>query len=218
MNITSIRHKLTGWLDPFILLLSKTGITPNQIMFLSFLFGMAAAACYLTTHFIIGSILLAVSGILDLTDGSVARLTDRKSDFGAIIDWIVDKYVDGIVLLAVGLSCFVSVPAYLAGFNIPQIAYIGVAGLAVIGSIMNTFIKPVTYAETGYTAKDDGKISDPLEGVGFFGRPETMLFLIAGGLFGFIWISITVIAVCTNLSAIQRICYLWKRHGGYKNE
>ncbi|HJJ93542.1 MAG TPA: CDP-alcohol phosphatidyltransferase family protein, partial [Methanocorpusculum sp.] len=172
----------------------------------------------LTTHFIIGSILLAVSGILDLTDGSVARLTDRKSDFGAIIDWIVDKYVDGIVLLAVGLSCFVSVPAYLAGFNIPQIAYIGVAGLAVIGSIMNTFIKPVTYAETGYTAKDDGKISDPLEGVGFFGRPETMLFLIAGGLFGFIWISITVIAVCTNLSAIQRICYLWKRHGGYKNE
>ncbi|HJJ86510.1 MAG TPA: CDP-alcohol phosphatidyltransferase family protein, partial [Methanocorpusculum sp.] len=52
----------------------------------------------------------------------------------------------------------------------------------------------------------------------FFGRPETMLFLIAGGLFGFIWISITVIAVCTNLSAIQRICYLWKRHGGYKNE
>ena len=218
MNITSIRHKLTGWLDPFILLLSKTGITPNQITLLSFLFGIAAAGCYLTTHFIAGSILLAISGILDLTDGSVARLTNKKSDFGAIIDWIVDKYVDGIVLFAVGLSCFISTPAYLAGFAIPQIAYVGVAGVAVIGSIMNTFIKPVTYAETGYSAKEDGKISDPLEGVGFFGRPETMLLLIAGGLFGFIWISILIIALCTNLSAIQRILYLKKRHGGYKNE
>lgn len=217
MNITSIRHKLTGWLDPFILLLAKTGITPNQISFLSFLFGLGAAACYLTAHFIPGSILLAVSGILDLTDGSVARLTNRKSDFGAIIDWIIDKYVDGIVLFAIGLSCFVAVPSYLAGFDIPLIAYLGVAGLAVIGSIMNTFIKPVTYAEIGYTAKEDGKISDPLEGVGFFGRPETMLFLIAGGLFGFIWISVAVVALCTNLSAIQRIIYLWKRHGGYKN-
>lgn len=217
MNITSIRHKLTGWLDPFILLLAKTGITPNQISFLSFLFGLGAAACYLTAHFIPGSILLAVSGILDLTDGSVARLTNRKSDFGAIIDWIIDKYVDGIVLFAIGLSCFVSIPSYLAGFDIPLIAYLGVAGLAVIGSIMNTFIKPVTYAEIGYTAKEDGKISDPLEGVGFFGRPETMLFLIAGGLFGFIWISVAVVALCTNLSAIQRIIYLWKRHGGYKN-
>ena len=218
MNITSIRHKLTGWLDPFILILSKTGITPNQITFLSFLFGIAAAGCYLTTHFVIGSILLAVSGILDLTDGSVARLTNKKSDFGAIIDWIVDKYVDGIVLFAVGLSCFVSIPTYLAGFDIPQIVYMGVAGVAVIGSIMNTFIKPVTYAETGYTAKEDGKISDPLEGVGFFGRPETMLFLIAGGLFGFIWIAVLIIAVCTNLSALQRICYLKKRHGGYKTD
>lgn len=83
---------------------------------------------------------------------------------------------------------------------------------------MNTFIKPVTYAETGYSEKEDGKISDPLEGVGFFGRPETILFLIAGGLFGFIWISVAVIALCTNLSALQRIRYLWKRHSGYKTD
>ena len=45
-----------------------------------------------------------------------------------------------------------------------------------------------------------------------------MLFLIAGGLFGFIWIAVLIIALCTNLSAIQRILYLKKRHGGYKNE
>ena len=75
---------------------------------------------------------------------------------------------------------------------------------------MNTFIKPVVYAEIGYRQKVEGKIDDPLEGVGFFGRPETFLFLILGGISGFIWIAVVVIAVCTNLSAIQRIIYLYR--------
>jgi Phosphatidylglycerophosphate synthase len=198
--------------------MAKTGITPNQITFLSFLFGIGAAVCFFCTQYLIGSILLAVSGILDLTDGSVARITNKKSDFGAIIDWIVDKYVDGFVLFAVGLSVFVAgTPKFMDATGLPVLFYVAVAGLAVMGSIMNTFIKPVTYAETGYSCKEDGKISDPLEGVGFFGRPETMLCLIAGGLFGqFIWIAIFIIAVCTNASALQRIWYLWRRHGEYK--
>lgn len=218
MNITSIRHKLTGWLSPFVRLMAKTGITPNQITFLSFLFGMGAAIFYFFSQYLVGSILLAFSGIFDLTDGSVARLTNKKSDFGAIIDWIVDKYVDGIVLFAVGLSVFIAgIPKFMAGIGLQMLFFVAVAGLAVLGSIMNTFIKPVTYAETGYSCKEDGKISDPLEGVGFFGRPETMICLIVGGLFGeFIWIALFIIAVCTNASAIQRIWYLWRRHSEYE--
>jgi archaetidylinositol phosphate synthase len=75
---------------------------------------------------------------------------------------------------------------------------------------MNTFIKPVVYAEIGYREKVEGKIDDPLEGVGFFGRPETFLVLILGGISGYIWVSVIIIAVCTNLSAIQRIIYLYR--------
>ncbi|MDO5844403.1 MAG: CDP-alcohol phosphatidyltransferase family protein [Methanocorpusculum sp.] len=215
MNITSLRSKLTGWMNPFMRLMALTGMTPNQITFLSFIFGIGAAVCYFYTAFILGSVLLIISGILDLTDGSVARITNKKSDFGAIIDWIVDKYVDGIVLLAVGLSG-IQIISQFAGTS--RTLDMAIVGLAVIGSIMNTFIKPVTYAEIGYTCKEDGKISDPLEGVGFFGRPETMIVLIAGGLFGFMWLAIIIIAVCTNLSALQRIWYLWRKHGEYKTE
>lgn len=76
---------------------------------------------------------------------------------------------------------------------------------------MNTFIKPVVYAETGYQERVDGKIEDPLEGVGFFGRPETILVLVVGGLTGFIWVAVVLIAIGTNVSAIQRIIYLYKR-------
>jgi archaetidylinositol phosphate synthase len=34
--------------------------------------------------------------------------------------------------------------------------------------------------------------------------------LILGGVTGFIWVSVIIIAVCTNLSAIQRILYLYR--------
>ena len=77
---------------------------------------------------------------------------------------------------------------------------------------MNTFIKPVTYAEIGYQDRLSGKIDDPLEGVGFFGRPETLIVLVAGGLTGLIGVSVLVIAVCTNLSALQRILYPYRRY------
>lgn len=213
MNITSIRHKLTGWMPPLVRLLVKTGISPNAITFLSFLFGIAAAVSFAFGTFILGSILLIISAILDLADGSVARVTGKKTLFGAFIDWIADKYIDGLVLLAVGLSLFAVQPWYLASYNIPVYVYMLVCGIAVIGSIMNTFIKPVAYAEIGFQGKNDGKIADPLEGVGFFGRPETMILLIVGGLTGFIWIAMLIIAVCTNISALQRIIYLWKKHG-----
>ncbi len=76
---------------------------------------------------------------------------------------------------------------------------------------MNTFIKPVVYAEIGYRERVEGKIDDPLEGIGFFGRPETILVLIIGGLAGIIWLSVIIIAVCTNLSAVQRVLYLYRR-------
>ena len=112
-----------------------------------------------------------------------------------------------LVLLGIGLSGIQIVSQF---FPVPTVADFAVVAFAIIGSLMNTFIKPVVYAEIGYKEKVEGKIDDPLEGVGFFGRPETFLVLIVGGVTGFIWASVIVIAVCTNLSAIQRIVYLYR--------
>jgi archaetidylinositol phosphate synthase len=140
-------------------------------------------------------------------DGSVARKTNAHSNFGAVFDWIVDKYVDALVLLGIGLSGIAIISQYIA---VPVYTDFACVAFAIIGSLMNTFIKPVVYAEIGYREKIEGKIDDPLEGIGFFGRPETFLILILGGVTGFIWASVIVIAICTNLSAIQRIIYLYR--------
>ena len=189
-------------------------LTPNQLSLLSLLFGLACATLFATRHFFLGALLLFASAVLDLADGVVARLTHSHSCFGAVFDWIVDKYVDAAVLLGIGLS---GIPILSAVLPVPPVVDAGIVMLAIIGSLMNTFIKPVVYAEVGYDERDGGKIQDPLEGVGFFGRPETVLVLcLAGAAFLVVGsaamaVAVVLIAVGTNLSAVERVLYLYRR-------
>jgi archaetidylinositol phosphate synthase len=207
MNITALRPRFMKYLEPVAELFVRLQITPNQISLLSLSAGIICALLFFQREFLLGSLALLASAIFDLIDGSVARKTNAHTNFGAVFDWIVDKYVDALVLLGIGLSGIQIISQYL---HVTPMADYAVAAFAIIGSLMNTFIKPVVYAEIGYREKVEGKIDDPLEGIGFFGRPETFLVLIIGGLAGFIWAAVIIIAVCTNLSAIQRIIYLYR--------
>jgi archaetidylinositol phosphate synthase len=207
MNITALRPRFIKYLEPVAAVFVRCHITPNQISVLSLVAGIACAILFFEQQFFWGSLALLLSAILDLVDGSVARMTNRHTRFGAVFDWIVDKYVDALVLLGIGLSGIAIISQYV---TVPPVTDFAIVAFAIIGSLMNTFIKPVVYAEIGYREKVEGKIDDPLEGVGFFGRPETFLVLILGGVTGFIWLAVMIIAVCTNLSAIQRVMYLYK--------
>lgn len=207
MNITALRPRFVRYLEPVAEVFVRLKITPNQISLLALLAGIACAVLFFQREFFWGSLALLVSAIFDLIDGSVARKTNAHTDFGAVFDWIVDKYVDAIALMGIGLA---GIPVISQYFAVPPVADFGIVAFAITGSLMNTFIKPVVYAEIGYREKVEGKIDDPLEGVGFFGRPETFLVLILGGVTGYIWASVIIIAVCTNLSAIQRIIYLYR--------
>ena len=209
MNITSLRPKFIKYTEPVASFFIRLGITPNQISVLSVLFGFSCAFAFAERYFLAGGLLLVVSAILDLVDGNVARRNHTESKFGAVFDWIADKYVDAAVILGVGLS---GIPIISHLMDVSPIFDFGIVGLAITGSLINTLIKPVTYAEIGYTERIAGKIEDPLEGIGFFGRPETILVLVLGAVTGYIWISILLIAVCTNLSAIQRMIYLYRRY------
>jgi archaetidylinositol phosphate synthase len=205
MNITSLRPRLICHLEPVGKAFARAGFTPNQISLLSLVLGVAAMLLFATRSFPLGSLVLLASAVLDLVDGHVSRIQDSGTRFGAVFDWIVDKYVDALALLGVGIS---GIPIITRIVPAPAIADPAVVMVAILGSMMNTFIKPVVYAEVGFADRHHGKIDDPLEGVGFFGRPETLLVLIAGGFTGLIWVSVIIIAAATNLSAIERIIYL----------
>ncbi|TAJ44488.1 CDP-alcohol phosphatidyltransferase family protein [Methanofollis fontis] len=205
MNITALRPRLISKLEPIADFFIRAGFSPNQISYLSLLFGVFCAVSFAYRLFLPGAVLLLISAILDLVDGTVARKKCCQTKFGAVIDWVFDKYVDALALLGVGLSGI----AIVSGFTpLPPAADWAVVAIAIFGSMMNTFIKPVVYAEVGFSDRVGGKIHDPLEGIGFFGRPETLIALIIGSAIGYAWVAVIIIAVCTNLSAIQRIIYL----------
>jgi archaetidylinositol phosphate synthase len=207
MNITALRPRFIEYLEPVAEVCIRLGLTPNQISLLSVIFGLACAVSFFGSQFLLGALLLFISAVLDLVDGAVARKKHSQTKFGAVVDWVADKYVDCLALLGIGLS---GLPVITRFTTLSPVADWGVAGLAIIGSMLNTFIKPVVYAEIGFKERIGGKIEDPLEGIGFFGRPETILVLIIGGLIGYIWVAVIIIAVCTNISALQRIFYLYR--------
>ena len=104
MNITALRPRFIRYLEPVAEVFVRLKITPNQISLLALLAGIACAFLFFQRQFFLGSLALLLSAIFDLIDGSVARKTNAHSNFGAVFDWIVDKYVDALVLLGIGLS------------------------------------------------------------------------------------------------------------------
>lgn len=203
MNLTGKKEYFEKIYTPVGTILYKLHFPANLITFLSLLIGSASALAYYNGNLLSAVFLLIISGLLDLSDGVVARLSGKPTKFGAVFDWIADKWVDGLVLGVVGY--FYADPFW--------------AILAITSSMLHSFIKPVVYAEIGYAVKIKGKIKDPLENVGFFGRPETHIFLIFFTLLeklnapvglGY---GIKIITLLTIFSLLQRIIYLYKNFG-----
>lgn len=203
MNLTKRRDSLKKVYAPVGMVLYRLHFPPNLVTLLSLLLGMASAYAFYHGKLLTGAGFLFLSGIFDLADGTVARLSDRTSKFGAVFDWVADKWVDGFVLGTVGYF-------YAGPFT---------AITAVTASMVHSFIKPVVYSEIGYEARIKGKIKDPLEGVGFFGRPETHITLIIFAVLERInapvglSAGIKIVALLSMLSLLVRILYLYKHFG-----
>jgi phosphatidylglycerophosphate synthase len=69
---------------------NKTKITPNQITLISLLFAVFSGIAFYYEHFILGAFLFQFSYILDIVDGSLARVTKQTSKFGAFFDVFTD--------------------------------------------------------------------------------------------------------------------------------
>ncbi|RKX60098.1 MAG: CDP-alcohol phosphatidyltransferase family protein [Thermodesulfobacteriota bacterium] len=208
MNLTQKRESLKKFYKPVGLVLYKLHVPPNLITLFSLLIGTFSALAYYYENLILAFCFLLISGVLDLSDGMVARLSDRTTKFGAVFDWIADKWVDGLVLGIVGYL-------YAGPF---------ITVLVITVSMLHSFIKPVVYAEIGYQVKIKGRIQDPLEEVGFFGRPETHLVLIIFTILEYLnapiglTFGIKLITFLTFLSLLSRILYLYKNFGTQDNE
>ena len=146
---------------------------------------LLAAAAFITGHTQGAGVLLIMAGLFDLFDGSLARASGQVTAFGAFLDSVIDRYSDLVVLL--GIVVFFARTPHARG------ALVAMAGL--VGSVMVSYTKA--------RAESIGIDCN----VGVMERPERMICLTAGALFGLMEPALWVLAVLANITALQRIVY-----------
>jgi CDP-diacylglycerol---glycerol-3-phosphate 3-phosphatidyltransferase len=135
----------------------------------------------------VGGLVALLASIFDMLDGRVARLRGRETKFGAFLDSTMDRYSD--MLLYMGLLIL-----YARVDKTPQMVLVWVAAF---GSFMTSYAR--ARAETLI----------PSCTVGFLERPERLVLLVVGALANRMVAALWIIAVLSNVSAVQRVVYTY---------
>ncbi len=174
-------------------LFSKLPLTANQWTVLSIVPVIIAVFFLVRQDFLTAGILFLISAFIDMIDGAVARVTNTASKYGAYLDTIMDRYIEGIIIFGL---LFASLPHWILPASTWIFAYF-------FGSFMTTYAKSA--------AKEKEIVSDGKElSGGFLERAERLFLLflgIIGAVFNPLWLvyMLAALAVLTNFSALQRI-------------
>lgn len=182
-------------LEPLARFISFTGISPNLITIIGFLLTVGVTVVLAQGHLVLGGWLLIASSIFDGLDGTVARLLGRTSRFGAFLDSTVDRMSEAVILFGLFI--------YLSGQN--QKIELILIYATVVGSLM------VSYARAraegiGVTVKE-----------GLFTRFERVFIMCAGLILNLLTPALWILAVFSNLTAIQRMYLVWCIAGDESN-
>ncbi len=97
---TNVRRYLQGGFDVVAKGSGLVRLSPNVITVMAFILGGAAAVALAFGFKLISLSLLWVSGLLDVLDGTVARLTNKSSKLGGYLDLVFDRLVEAFMIIA----------------------------------------------------------------------------------------------------------------------
>lgn len=88
-----------GWLiAPVVRFVLQLGIPANAVTMLSVLLATGSGVSLAAGRFAMGGWLFVLAAICDFLDGRVARRTGQASQRGALLDSVLDRYSDAVVL------------------------------------------------------------------------------------------------------------------------
>ena len=168
--------------------LARTGIDPNALTITGLVLAFPTAVVIALGWQIAGGVLLLVSGGFDTLDGAVARVSNRRSDFGAFLDSTLDRWGEGVIFTGL-VWYFVDIGAQ---------AETVLALLTLIGSMLISYTRARAEG-LGVECK-----------VGFFQRPERLIVLGIALLTPFAVLSgaMWFLAIATQLTAAQRVLHV----------
>lgn len=187
------RKKYVPLEDKLAFFFGKISKNANLWTVFSLISAMVSAYFVARQSFLVAGIFLALSALLDVVDGSVARLYKKATSKGAYLDTVFDRYSEAIVIAAL---LFVPLPTVSFLIAIPPAAWIS---LLLFGSLMTTYTKAAA-SEKGLPALV-GILLERAE------RVFLLFIVIIIGHFSRVYMlyGIILLAILTNLSASQRI-------------
>jgi len=182
------RVRFKGILDPLGALFNRLGLMPNTMTILGLVGNVIGAVFISQGQFVLGGIMILIMGPVDALDGTMARLRGMAGHFGAFVDSVTDRYSE-LVIFAGMLYYYTKEGDTLA---------VMLVFFAAAGSVLVSYIR-----SRGQSLGWDTK-------VGILTRMERYLVLAPALVLNFIsplitLIGIAIIAVLSNVTAVQRI-------------
>ena len=199
MTLDKLRPYVSGFLDPFVRGFDRVGMTPNGVSVLAFGVAIGAAVAFMLggradpIWYVVAAVLVFLNGWLDVVDGALAREQGVASPAGDLLDHVLDRYADIVIVggLAAGGG------DYFLGFA------------AVTGVVMTSYLGTQAQA-VGLDRVYGGLVgrADRLAIIGFVGVLAYPISGTYGGLTLIGWL-LVFLAIIGHLTALQRFFVSW---------
>jgi archaetidylinositol phosphate synthase len=170
-------------------LAKRIKINPNYLTILGLVIAILSAYMFATGSLLWGGALIALSGLLDIIDGAVARSNSSTTPFGGFLDSTTDRFADAIILVGIIYGGFVN---WIFGV------------LALHASLTVSYVRARAEVE-GIPC-----------GVGIAERAERLVILIAGSFLGVLFgpqimgLAVVLIMILGYFTVLQRVYHTWK--------
>ena len=171
-------------------------INPNTLTTLGTILTVVGAIFFALSYLRLGGIFIVLGAVCDTMDGRIAKDGDKKTKFGALYDSVMDRYSEFIMFFGIAIH-FVRNDAYWSSVGIFA---------AVGGSVMVSYVR----------ARAEGLGFEC--NIGMMQRPERIAYISVGSIIGelpiinelFLILAIWVIAILSNVTALQRLIHVYK--------
>ncbi|TMC51146.1 MAG: CDP-alcohol phosphatidyltransferase family protein [Chloroflexi bacterium] len=172
-------------------LLRLLRVTPNMLTLVGLVISAGAGLLVAVGQLVPGGVVLLLAGAFDILDGAVARVTGKVYRYGAFLDSTTDRYAEGFTYMGL-LWYFI--------FNGHHTVEPMLVIAALTGSLLVSYVRA--------RAQSLGFVCEG----GILARPERVVITVLGLLINPILVPMLwVLAVLTNLTAVQRIFLVWRQ-------
>ncbi|MCX7771196.1 MAG: CDP-alcohol phosphatidyltransferase family protein [Proteobacteria bacterium] len=184
-----LSSKLGHFLDkPLAPIVKFININPNYYTFLGLLLNLFAAYVVIEDFFM-GGILLGFASIFDMLDGISARINGKATKFGAFLDSLLDRISEGVFLLGMAINFALSVDLF--------------------GALITIVVLILSYLISYIRARAEGLGIECK--VGLIERPERIILLLIGLIFGYLKYLLVVLAILSLITIVQRFLWVYEK-------